>query len=246
LSTDPGDKETKKARCNPADANFNNGSWKSQTECCKANGGCGYSGGPSGRECWAPDFAAKKCVKWRLDDPKANCNTGLEGGFQYEGICISESFPGGAAISNRMAPVQQPAPQDKMAPKPTTGAPQDKMAPTTQPAPQDKMAPKPMQDKMAPTTMAPTTKGPATVTIKYNGRGSSDFGGDVDIPSAGQAFTKICGGVTKVIAACNATKGCVAFTVESKDVSNPAACGYLKKAGGSIRSRQGWTAFVRE
>jgi hypothetical protein len=254
LTTDEQPAASKQARCDAKNPGGGPDSWKTQTECCRVHGGCGYSGGPSGRECWAPDFAAKKCVKWRLDDPKgAKCDTGLEGGFQYEGICTSESFAGGAAISNRVAPTPLPAgpgaPQDKMA-RPGSGgggaATQDKMAPVR--APQDKMAPVPApQDKMAPRPTTPAGGGGQVITIRYTGRSSSDLtGSNVDIPSGnGQAFTKVCGGVTKVIAACNATRGCVAFTVETKDIDNPAACGYLKRAGGSIRGRQGWTAFVR-
>jgi hypothetical protein len=202
------------------------------------HGGCGFSGGPSGRSCWAPDFAAKKCVEWRLDDPKANCDTGLKGGFQLQRICETESFGVGGAIQNRMAPL--PAMQDKMAPRPT-GAVQDKMAP--QPAMQDKMAPgaggKP-QDKMAPRPQQPQV-----IEIKYTGKSNSDLGGDVDIPNGKEKFTKVCGGVTQLIVACNQTKGCVAFTVESKDVTNPKACGYLKRAGGKLNARNAWTTFVR-
>jgi hypothetical protein len=181
------------------------------------HGGCGYSGGPSGRTCWAPDFAAKKCVEWRLDDPKANCDTGLKGGFQLQRICETESFGVGGAIQNRMAPMP---------------AMQDKMAPGAGGKPQDKMAPRPGQQ-------------PQIIEIKYTGKGNSDLGGDVDIPNGKDKFTKVCGGVTKIIVACNQTKGCVAFTVESKDVANPNACGYLKRAGGKLNTRNAWTTFVR-
>lgn len=139
----------------------------------------------------------------------------------------------GNAVQNRMAPL--PVMNDKMAPVPAV---QDKMAPKPAAQVQDKMAPRPaaaVQDKMAPGT---------TIEIKYSGKANTDLGG-ADIPSGGQAFSKVCGGVTKIIVACNQNKNCAAFTVESKDISNPNACGYLKRAGGKLSARNAWTAFVR-
>lgn len=222
-------------------------SWPTQTACCKEHGGCGYSGGPGGRECWAPNFAEKKCVKHRLDEPNVNCDTGLKGGYQLQRICETEEFAG-AAVTNRMAPATmdnkmavQPAMQDKMAPRPVAPAMQDKMAPP-RPAMQDKMAPA-MQDKMAP--VKPQGGGAQVIEIKYTGRGNTDVGGEVDIPSGGNPYTKVCGGVTRIIVACNQTKGCAAFVLETKDIQNPGACGYLKKAGGKTSARQGWSVFVR-
>jgi len=251
---------------NKTTANNNNAvgapeAFPTQTACCKQKGGCGYSGGPGGRECWAPDFAAKKCVKSRLDEPNVNCSTGLAGGYQYGRICEAEEFPGAAAAAasaaagNKMAPKpamqQQPAMMqgDKMAPKPAAMM-QDKMAPKPA-AMQDKMAPKPAMQQQQPATTTAAAQGgagaprPRLISINYTGKSDVDAAGDVHIPSGGKPFTKVCGGVANVIVTCNQTEGCAAFALESKDVANPAACGYLKRAGGKTMARKGWSVYVR-
>lgn len=200
--------------------------YPTQTACCNEAPGCSNSGGPGARTCWAPDFAAKRCVQWKLDDPNAKCDTGLKYGFQYQRICETESFGAGGAIQNRMAPVAA----DKMAP---AAVATDKMAVVAVGAVVNNKMAVPTEDKKA--------------KITYEVKADMDLtGGSADIAAkSGAAYTQVCNGRAAVASACAKTKGCIGFVMESKDVNNNAGCGYLKKAGGSMVSRRGWTVFVR-
>jgi hypothetical protein len=207
-------KTKRKKNAHPVAADINQIPYPTQTACCNEAPGCSNSGGPGARTCWAPDFAAKKCVMWRLDDPNAKCDTGLKHGFQLQRICETESFGAGNAVQNKMAPVAA-----------------DKTA----------VAPAVVNNKMAVAT--DDKKAKATFDVKAD---MDLTGGSADIAAkSGSAFTQVCNGRQAVAAACAKTKGCVGFVMESKDVNNNAGCGYLKKAGGSMVSRRGWTVFVR-
>jgi len=60
--------------------------FKTQTECCKVKfgGQCGFSGGPSGRTCWMPDAATKKCKLINLEATQGQgCNSELSWAAVY-------------------------------------------------------------------------------------------------------------------------------------------------------------------
>ena len=60
-------------------------------------------------------------------------------------------------------------------------------------------------------------------------------------PAAAPAFTKVCGGVAAVRAACNANAfECYGFVMEPDG-----KCGYLKSARKHTVKRKGWRTFAR-